>query len=146
MFLKRVPFFGRQKHFRMIYEDTNDLKAGIIHLCELLKKDIFWVEVFNRDSLNAWISEFSQGMFHYKNFNIYSCESVTKMMEPLNLDATRFLNIYSLETEYISENVRKTKGNCSFNLGLDNYLDYTEGMVDISRYDEATLAKLWSAL
>ena len=53
MFLKKELFhipFSKYNEFSFEYEDINDLKYGILNLCYLLKKDIFLIQVFEKET------------------------------------------------------------------------------------------------
>ncbi len=51
MYLKKkfiqIPF-SNKKSFSIIYSDENDLKNGVIKLCNYLKKETFWFKCFHK--------------------------------------------------------------------------------------------------
>lgn len=125
----------------MEYEDTNDLKLGVVELCELLKKDALLIRVFAYDALNELLRTKCKKVFNDDNFNVYLIENI-KVIEQITFDNLRFLDIYGIEDQFISDDFSMMVKHCSFNLGLDNYFEYTELIVEFDQYDDSIKSQL----
>ncbi len=144
MFLKKELFsnlFSKNAIFDIEYENIQDLKYGIINLSNLLKKDIFAIQIFANDPLNEYFKNDAQNIISFKNFIIYLVDKV-EMIEQIDFSKLRFLNIYTIENQFINYDFNKILKNCSFDLGLDNYLEYTKVIINLSKYDSDIILKL----
>ncbi len=140
MYLKKksiqIPF-SNKKSFSIIYSDENDLKNGVIKLCNYLKKETFLVQVFSKDRLNEILTIYDNNCLKYKNFNYYKINNL-KFLNNLSFNELRFLNIYSLNQNSIINvtKLKDTEVNYTFQLGFDNYLEYVEIIINYNFYDE----------
>ncbi len=144
MFLKKELFsnlFSKNAIFDIEYENIQDLKYGIINLSNLLKKDIFAIQIFANDPLNEYFKNDAQNIISFKNFIIYLVDKI-EMIEQIDFSKLRFLNIYTIENQFINYDFNKILKNCSFDLGLDNYLEYTKVIINLSKYDSDIILKL----
>ena len=136
MFLKKeliqIPF-SKVRSFDLVYDDEEDLKFGIINLCRVLNKGMFLIQVFLGDSINELLKEVSTNVINDNNFNYYLVEKID-FLEQLSFDKIRFLNIYTTIKRNINSNLQSTIHSSPINLGLDNYLDYTKIIIDLSKY------------
>ncbi len=139
MYLKKnliqMPFSSK-KSFSIKYSDENDLKQGIIKLCNHLQKGTFIVQVFLLDSINTVLSMYNNSL-KYKNFNYYAFDNLT-FLNDLSFSELRFLNIYALNRNCLIDMVqlKDAQKNYSFQLGFDNYLEYVEIIINYRYYDE----------
>ena len=144
MFLKKELFyipFSKNKIFSIEYNDIKDLELGVFSLCDLLKKDIFLILVFISDPLNEQLKEKSEKVFRYENFNCYLMKNIN-IIKQFDFENIRFLNIYGIDNHFVSEDFIEMRKCSSFNLGFDNYLDYTKIIINFSKYDDCVISKL----
>ncbi len=145
MYLKKkfiqIPF-SNKKSFSIIYSDENDLKNGVIKLCNYLKKETFLVQVFSQDRLNEILSIYDNNYLNYKNFNYYKIDNL-KFLNNLSFEELRFLNIYSLNqnSRLDINRLKDAQDNYTFQLGFDNYLEYVELIINYDYYDEELVKK-----
>lgn len=132
------------KRFKVVEENDDVFKAGVVDLCNILKKDIFVVQVFAQapfqEPLIRLLGEECKSVVSYKQFNFYTLENVD-FFKKIDLDETMFLRIISLpESEYNNnpENIFKA---FAFYLDESNE-DYTQMFINFSKYDEAAIEKL----
>lgn len=146
MYLKKkfiqIPF-SNKKSFSIIYSDENDLKNGVIRLCDYLKKETFLVQVFSQDRLNEILSIYDNNYLNCKNFNYYKIDNL-KFLNNLSFEELRFLNIYSLDQNSIIDltHLKDAQNNYAFQLGFDNYLEYVEIIINYGYYDEKLINKI----
>ena len=147
MYLKKkiiqIPFLNK-KAYSIIYSDENDLKNGVIKLCNYLKKGTFLIQVFSRDNLNSVLSLHSNNRLNYKNFNYYTIDNLN-FLNNLSFDGLRFLNIYAVNQSYLIDDMAKLKDvqeKYAFQLGFDNYLEYVEIVINYGYYDEKLINKI----
>lgn len=146
MFLKeflRISF-SNVKRFNMIYDDGEDLKFGIVNLCNLLQKDMLLLEVFVKDPLHKLLEEKSKRVVHFKSFNCYLFETVdaVNIFEQSNFESIRYLNIFAIEERDIGDNPGAMIKSSAFSIELDNYLEHTKININFMKYDDATILKL----
>lgn len=140
MYLKKkfiqIPFFNK-KSYSVIYSDENDLKNGVIKLCNYLKKGTFLIQVFLGDILNETLKLYSNNCFNYKNFNYYTIDNL-KFLNDLFFEELRFLNIYSLNKNSLIDlyQLNDLQKNYTFQIAFDNYLEYVEVTVNYNYYEE----------
>ncbi len=145
MYLKKkfiqIPF-SNKKSFSIIYSGENDLKNGVIKLCNYLKKETFLVQVFSQDRLNEILSIYDNNYLNYKNFNYYKIDNL-KFLNNLSFEELRFLNIYSLNlnSRLDINRLKDAQDNYTFQLGFDNYLEYVELIINYDYYDEELVKK-----
>ena len=145
MYLKKkfiqIPF-SNKKSFSIIYSGENDLKNGVIKLCNYLKKETFLVQVFSQDRLNEILSIYDNNYLNYKNFNYYKIDNL-KFLNNLSFEEFRFLNIYSLNqnSRLDINRLKDAQDNYTFQLGFDNYLEYVELIINYDYYDEELVKK-----
>lgn len=145
MYLKKkfiqIPF-SNKKGFSIIYSGENDLKNGVIKLCNYLKKETFLVQVFSQDRLNEILSIYDNNYLNYKNFNYYKIDNL-KFLNNLSFEELRFLNIYSLNqnSRLDINRLKDAQDNYTFQLGFDNYLEYVELIINYDYYDEELVKK-----
>ena len=146
MYLKKkfiqIPF-SNKKSFSIIYSDENDLKNGVIKLCNYLKKETYLIQVFLGDSLNTVLSMYSNNCLNYKNFNYYIIDNLN-FLNNLSFEKLRFLNVYSLNQNNLIDiaQLKNAQENYTFQLGFDNYLEYVEIMINYDYYDEKLINKI----
>ena len=144
MFLKKellhISFFKR-KCFNIEYDDIKDLKLGVVSLCELLKKDVFLIQIFTGDPLNEEFREKNDNLFKYENFNVYLIKNL-EAVKRLNFENIRFLNIYGIDNRFVTDEFNEMIKCSSFYLKFDNYFDYTKAIIDFSKYDDWIISKL----
>ena len=145
MYLKKkfiqIPF-SNKKSFSIIYSGENDLKNGVIKLCNYLNKETFLVQVFSQDRLNEILSIYDNNYLNYKNFNYYKIDNL-KFLNNLSFEELRFLNIYSLNqnSRLDINRLKDAQDNYTFQLGFDNYLEYVELIINYDYYDEELVKK-----
>lgn len=146
MYLKKkfiqIPF-SNKKNFSIIFSDENDLKNGVIKLCNYLKKETFLVQVFSQDRLNEILCIYDNNCLNYKNFNYYKIDNL-KFLNDLSFEKLRFLNIYSLNQNSRLDvtRLKDAQDNYTFQLGFDNYLEYVEIIINYGYYDEKLINKI----
>ena len=145
MYLKKIFIqipFSNKKSFSIIYSDENDLKNGVIKLCNYLKKETFLVQVFSQDRLNEILSIYDNNYLNYKNFNYYKIDNL-KFLNNLSFEELRFLNIYSLNqnSRLDINRLKDAQDNYTFQLGFDNFLEYVELIINYDYYDEELVKK-----
>lgn len=135
--------FSNKKSFSIIYSDENDLKNGVIKLCDYLKKETFLVSVLSQDRLNEILSIYDNNYLNCKNFNYYKIDNL-KFLNNLSFEELRFLNIYSLDQNSIIDltHLKDAQNNYTFQLGFDNYLEYVEIIINYGYYDEKLINKI----
>ena len=151
MYLKKkiiqIPFLNK-KAYSIIYSDENDLKNGVIKLCNYLKKGTFLIQVFSRDNLNSVLSLHSNNRLNYKNFNYYTIDNLN-FLNNLSFDGLRFLNIYAVNQSYLIDDMAKLKDvqeKYAFQLGFDNYLEYVEIVINYNYYDRRKIDNIFEVL
>lgn len=146
MYLKKkfiqIPF-SHKKSFSITYSDENDLKNGVIKLCNYLKKGTYLIQVFLGDSLNTVLSTYSNNCLNYKNFNYYIIDNLN-FLNNLSFEKLRFLNVYSLNQNNLIDiaQLKDAQENYTFQLGFDNYLEYVEIIINYDYYDEKLINKI----
>ncbi|MCI9032196.1 MAG: hypothetical protein HFK09_06765 [Clostridia bacterium] len=144
MFLKKevlqVPFL-KIKCFDLIYEDSNDLRYGIINLCNLLKKDIFIFEVFSKDPLNGILKANCKEVINYRNFICYFKKDID-IIRQLNFESVRFLCIYAIKEQFIENNMINILKSFSFGFELDNYSESVKIKINYDDYDDSVISKI----
>lgn len=147
MYLKKkfiqIPF-SNKKSFSITYSDENDLKNGVIKLCNYLKKGTYLIQVFLGDSLNTVLSTYSHNCLNYKNFNYYIIDNLN-FLNNLSFEKLRFLNVYSLNQNNLIDiaQLKDAQENYTFQLGFDNYLEYVEIIINYDYYDEKLIKKFF---
>ena len=151
MYLKKkliqIPFLNK-KVYSIIYSDENDLKNGVIKLCNYLKKGTFLIQVFSRDNLNSVLSLHSHNRLNYKNFNYYTIDNLN-FLNNLSFDGLWFLNIYAVNQSYLIDDMAKLKDvqeKYAFQLGFDNYLEYVEIVINYNYYDRRKIDNIFEVL
>ncbi len=135
----QIPF-SNKKSFSIIYSDEKDLKNGVIKLCNYLKKGTFLIQLFSEDRLNQILSIYKNNCLNYNNFNYYKIDNLD-FLNNVSFEKLRFLNIYSLNKNCLID-IRQLKNvhkNYTFQLSLDNYLEYAEIIIDYNCYDKKTI-------
>lgn len=135
--------FSKKKCFSIIFSDVNDLKNGVIKLCNYLKKGIYLVQVFPGDNLNNILNLYSNKMY-YKKFNYYLIDSL-EFIFSVRFEELRFLNIYSINKNNNLtdlEQINFAEENYNFQLGFDNYLEYVEIIINCDCYDQIMLKNI----
>ena len=129
--------FSNKKSFSLTYSDENDLKNGVINLCDYLKKGTFLIEVFSEDILNEVLSRYSNYCLNSKNFNYYTIDNL-EFISNLSFEGLRFLNIYSLNKSSLIDltQLKDAQENYTFQLVFDNYLESVEIIINYSYYDK----------
>lgn len=142
MFLKKDKvhnLFSKYDVFNINYNDIEELKIGILKLCKLLEKDIVIFKIFSNDSLNDQFSKVSKKVINYKNFNYYLISDI-EIINEIDFNKLRFLEIYSNQKIDNDENIEKMLNSYSFNIGLDNYLEYTKIIINLNDYDSSIIS------
>lgn len=144
MFLKKDKvhnLFLKYDVFNINYNDIEELKIGILKLCKLLEKDIVIFKIFSNDGLNDQFFKVSKKVINYKNFNYYLISDI-EIINEIDFNKLRFLEIYSNQKIDNDENVEKMLNSYSFNIGLDNYLEYTKIIINLNDYDSSIISKI----
>lgn len=144
MFLKKDKvhnLFLKYDVFNINYNDIEELKIGILKLCKLLEKDIVIFKIFSNDGLNAQFFKVSKKVINYKNFNYYLISDI-EIINEIDFNKLRFLEIYSNQKIDNDENIEKMLNSYSFNIGLDNYLEYTKIIINLNDYDSSIISKI----
>ena len=150
MYLKKkfiqIPFLNR-KIYSIIYSDENDLKNGVIKLCDYLKKGTFLIQVFSGDNLNSVLSLYSNNRLNYKNFNYYTIDNLN-FLNNLSFEGLRFLNIYAINQNCLIDmaKLKDVQENYTFHLGFDNYLEYVEIVINYNYYDRRKIDNIFKIL
>lgn len=150
MYLKKsfiqIPFLNR-KIYSIIYSDENDLKNGVIKLCNYLKKGTFLIQVFSGDNLNSVLSLYSNNRLNYKNFNYYTIDNLN-FLNNLSFEGLRFLNIYAVNQNSLIDmaKLKDVQENYTFQLGFDNYLEYVEIVINYNYYDKKRIDNIFEIL
>ena len=150
MYLKKkfiqIPF-SNKKSFSILFSDENDLKNGVIKLCNYLKKETFLVQVFSQDRLNEILCIYDNNCLNYKNFNYYKIDNL-KFLNDLSFEELRFLNIYSLNQNSRLDvtRLKDAQDNYTFQLGFDNYLEYVEIVINYNYYDKRKINNIFEIL
>ncbi len=144
MFLKKEIFsslFSKNAIYNIEYESLQDLKYGIINLSNLLKKGAFVIRIFSNDPLNEYFKGKDKNMINFPDFNIYLVDEI-EIIEQIDFSTLRFIEIYTIENHFVNCEFDEMLKHYSFNLGLDNYLEYTKVIIDLSKYDDDIISKL----
>ena len=141
MYLKKeliqIPFSSK-KSFSIIYLDENDLKNGVIKLCNYLKNGTFLIQVFSKSRLNEIFNINKNNCINHKNFNYYNIDNLD-FLNDIPFEKLRFLNIYSLNQNCLVDNIWQLKNvfeNYTFQLCFDNYLETVKIIIGYSYYDK----------
>ena len=143
MYLKKeflqLPF-TKKKNYSILYSDYEDIKVGAIKLCYNLKKGNFLIQVFTHDKLNDILSLYKNNYFNYKNFNYYLINNLD-FLNDLSFEKIRFLNIYSINNKDVTTymQLKEALTDYTFKLGLDNYLDFAEVIINFEYYDKQVI-------
>lgn len=146
MYLKKkfiqIPFLNR-KSYSIMYSDENDLKNGVIKLCNCLKKGTFLIQIFSGDNLNSVLSLYSNNRFNYKHFSYYTVDDLI-FLNNLSFEGLRFLNIYAVNQNCLIDmaKLKDIQENYAFQLGFDNYLEYVEIVINYNYYDKKMVNKI----
>ncbi len=133
--------FSKNKIFNIDYDNVDDLKYGIINLCNLLKQDIFLIKVFSKDPLNEHFKNDCKKILNIQSFNIYLMDNV-EILKQIDFSKIRLLNIYSTKNKFMNRNLNEMIKYCPFSVGLDNYLEYTKTSINLTEYDNITISQL----
>lgn len=150
MYLKKkfiqIPFLNR-KIYSIIYSDENDLKNGVIKLCNYLKKGPFLIRVFSGDNLNSILSLYSNSSLNYKNFTYYKIDDLN-FLDNISFEGLRFLNIYAVNQNCLIDmsKLKNVQENYTFQLGFDNYLEYVEIVINYNYYDKRKIDNIFEIL
>ena len=136
-----IPFYKR-KSFNLSYLNEDDLREGVIEICNLLKKDIFIVQIFPAEFIAECLDKYCISRIKHYNFYYYYLKDL-RVLNNIELSKVRFMNIYSIENPYydmnrLVNNLKRT----TFSLGLDNYLEYSKIEINYSCYGKEVLKKL----
>lgn len=144
MFLKKKifdNFFSKDKIFDIKYDSIQDLRCGIIDLCNLLKKDIFLIQIFSKDPLNDQLKNVCNKILNFNNYNIYLIDNI-EFLEQIDFLNLRFLNIYTIESRVACGDVKELMKRRTFSLGVDNYFEDVKIEINLIKYDDITISKL----
>ena len=150
MYLKKnfiqIPFLNR-KIYSIMYSDENDLKNGVIKLCNYLKQGTFLIQVFSGDNLNSVLSLYSNNSLNYKNFSYYTIDDLN-FLNNLSFEGLRFLNIYAVNQNSLIDmaKLKDVQENYTFQLGFDNYLECVEIVINYNYYDKKKINNIFKIL
>ena len=134
--------FDKKRTYELDYSDERDLSDGIVSICKTLNVGTFVIQLFLGDSISESICSMEHKTIRIGNFCYYLVSDIN-FIKNINLYRTRFLNIFSIkESDFHMEALKNIPKISAFALQLDNYLEYTEITIDLSRYKAHILEDL----
>lgn len=141
---KNLQFsFSKTKEYSIEYNDSIDLRDGIINLCNSLKKNKIVVRVFKNETINSLLEQTSKyPKISHDIFYYYILDDVNFLYN-INLDSTRFICFYAVNDVPSDLNYKKLPRKSSFRICLDNYLETTDALINFKCYDKDILDSLF---
>lgn len=115
----------------------------MLKLCDHLKKKRCLIQIFEGDKSNKKLSNYTNKVLKHKNFNYYLIDNY-KFLQELSFESLRFLNIYSINKNVNSINLKsleEIEEDYTFQLSFENYLECVEITINYNHYDKQIIDK-----